>query len=65
MTLNADARCYTRFDKLRINVEPMKFRVTFMSAFDVIMKKISLHHCLMKNKKNNHVITLKLSYIHE
>ena len=64
MTLNADARCYTRLDKLRINVEPMKFRVTFMSAFDVIMKKISLH-CLMKNKKNNHVITLKLSYIHE
>ena len=39
ITSNADARCYTKFNWLEQNVEPIKFHVTLsFSAFDVTMK---------------------------
>ena len=40
MTSNADLKCYTKFDWLMKNVEPIKFHVPLIFIqFDIIIKE--------------------------
>ena len=45
MTSNADSKCYTKFDRLMKNVEPIKFHVPLIFIqFDITIIKEPLPH---------------------